>query len=437
MTTVSDQTAIPYPSTHLITSSLKSWIVCFTGALFYFYEFIQMNMFNAISKPLILEFKLSATTLGYLSSSYFYATVIFLFPAATILDRFSTRKVVLCALSVCVLGTFMFSQAQTLFVLTVSRFLTGIGSAFCFLSCVRLASRWFPPYRLALVIGLMVTFAMLGGFIAQTPLTLLINHLNWRQTLLIDAAIGLGIIVLIFTLVHDYPAQLSKLQQQQRKQLQSIGYWRSLRLALSKPYNWLCGIYSCLVNLPIFLLGGIWGILYLQQVHQLTKTSASYATSMLFIGTMLGAPFVGWLSDYLGKRQFLMIVGAISALIIVLCLMQIPHLSQLTLLTLFFLLGFATSTQVISYPLVAENNPPVITATAVSVISISILSGGIIFEPLFGWLLDQHWSGITQGGVRTYSAADFQFAMWLFPVVFAIALIAALVVPKIIRRQKI
>ncbi len=419
------------------TSNLKPWLVCFTAALFFFYEFIQMNMFNAISKPLITEFKLNATQLGYLSSSYFYATVLFLFPAATILDRFSTRRVILSALFICVMGTFLFSQAESLWVATTARFLTGIGSAFCFLSCVRLASRWFPPSKLALVIGLVVTFAMLGGFFAQTPLTILINYLDWRQAVLIDAVIGLAIMALIVAIVYDCPIQQTELQRQQRRQLQSLGYWRSLSLALRKPYNWLCGLYSCLLNLPIYLLGGIWGILYLQQVHSLEKTTASYVTSMLFIGTMLGAPFAGWFSDRLGRRRLPMLVGAAASIITVLCLMQIQHLSLVALLMLFFLLGFVTAAQVISYPLVAESNPPLITATSVSVISTCILSGGIIFEPLYGWLLDQHWLGLMQNGVRVYSVADFQFAMWLFPVAFAFAFIAALIVPETATRPKV
>ena len=148
----------------------KPWLVCFCAALFFFYEFIQMNVIGAMSGPLMDAFSMNVTQLGWFSSAYFYSTVLFLLPAAMILDRFSTKRVVLIALGICVFGNFLFSLASSMWLGVVARCLTGIGSAFCFLSCIRLASRWFPPSRMALVSGLIVTFAMTGGMVSQAPM---------------------------------------------------------------------------------------------------------------------------------------------------------------------------------------------------------------------------------------------------------------------------
>ena len=68
--------------------------------------------------------------------------------------------------------------------------MTGIGSAFCFLSCIRLASRWFPSHRMALISGIIVTMAMAGGMAAQGPMTWLAETFGWRHALMIDAAFG-------------------------------------------------------------------------------------------------------------------------------------------------------------------------------------------------------------------------------------------------------
>src|SRR5689334_404568 len=73
-------------------TSKLAWLVCFVGSLFFFYEFIQMNMFNAINTHLMHDFNLDAAELGSLSATYFLANVAFLLPAGIILDRFSTRK---------------------------------------------------------------------------------------------------------------------------------------------------------------------------------------------------------------------------------------------------------------------------------------------------------------------------------------------------------
>jgi len=99
MTIVSGQT---HPAPHTsATLSYQPWLVCFSAALFFFYEFIQMNMFNAVSTDLMRDFSLHATKLGKLSAYYFYANLIFLPIAGVLLDRFSTRLIILSALLFC------------------------------------------------------------------------------------------------------------------------------------------------------------------------------------------------------------------------------------------------------------------------------------------------------------------------------------------------
>jgi fucose permease len=88
--------------------AVKSWLVVLSAALFFFYEFIQMNMIGSLAPYLMQTFAIDATRLGNLSAAYFYSTILFLLPAGQILDRFSTRKVILTALLICSIGTFLF-----------------------------------------------------------------------------------------------------------------------------------------------------------------------------------------------------------------------------------------------------------------------------------------------------------------------------------------
>lgn len=402
------------------------WIVCLSAALFFFYEFIQMNMFNAISADLMRDFGINATLLGNLSAIYFYANLLFLPFAGMLLDRFSTRKIILTTMSLCAIGIGLFSLTHSYLWAGVFRFMSGIGSAFCFLSSIRLASRWFPATRMALISGLIVTMAMTGGMVAQTPLTLLVESFGWRNALLLDAGLGFIFMGIIYALVRDYPPEISRTQQQTiRQNLQNLGLYSSWRLAYLNGQNWLCGIYTCILNLPVALLGAIWGNLYLVQIEHFTRIQASYITTCLFIGTILGGPIVGLISDKIQRRTFPMRLGAIFSLAIILTIMYFHHLSLLTYCSLFFLLGFITSTQVISYPLVSESNSRMLTATSVSVVSFCAISGYAIFQPLFGWLMDLHWQGTLIDNVRIYSMNDFSRALWIMPIGFIIALTAS------------
>ena len=137
---------------------------------------------------------------------YFYANALCLLPVGNLIDRYSTKKMLLMAVSVCTVGTFMFALGTEYKVVAAGRFLVGCGASFCFLSCIRIASRWFSPNKMAFVTGMVVTMAMLGGLLAQTPFAMLVHYLgSWRQALLVNAFLGVVIWFAVLLIVQDRP----------------------------------------------------------------------------------------------------------------------------------------------------------------------------------------------------------------------------------------
>lgn len=406
------------------THSKLAWLVTLTAALFFFYEFIQMNLFNAINVQLRETFHLDAVQLGQLFSMYFYANALFLFPAGNLLDRFSTKKLLLTAVMVCTLGTFIFSIATEYWFAALGRFLVGAGASFCFLSCIRIASRWFPPQKMAFVTGIVVTMAMLGGLVAQTPFAFLTSYMgNWREAMFLNTALGVVITLAILFLVQDRPPDALAEAHTDQQQLKALGLWRCIKLAALNPQNWFGGLYTALVNLPVFILGGLWGIHYLVEVRHITLVQASYATTMFFVGVTFGSPAFGWLSDKIGRRILPMMIGAVLSIIVMFALMYLTDLSLTAIIGLFFLIGFVTSSQVLTYPMIAELNPIYLTSTAVSIDSVCIMISGFIFPPFFGWLMEQGAGQQTVSGVAVYTAQNFNHAMLIFPVAFILGLV--------------
>ena len=127
----------------MFQQKMMAWLVCISAGLFFSYELIQMHMLNSISPFIIKEFNLSATSFSYLSATYLLADVCFLIPAGMLLDRYSTRHIILIAMGFCIAGTFGFALAQDIYQACICHFLSGIGNAFCFLSCMMLVARWF------------------------------------------------------------------------------------------------------------------------------------------------------------------------------------------------------------------------------------------------------------------------------------------------------
>jgi MFS family permease len=397
----------------------KAWAVCLTAALVFFYEFLQMNMLNAISNSLIQEFFLSPVQLGLFSASFFYANAIFLLPAGILLDRFSTKKIVITVVCLCIGGTLLFAYSASLWLATIGRFITGLCNAFAFLACMQLAVRWFPPQRIALITGAIVTLGMLGGVMAQTPFALMVESLGWRMALVMDALLGVIIVIVVAYFVQDFPAQETRDYLTEKQQLTKLGFWKSLTLSVNNSHNWLAGLYTCFTNLPLALLGALWGNLYLMQAHHLNKAQASTTSTLLFIGMIIGSPLIGWFSDQLGLRKKAMLLGSFILLLISLTLPYMQPMPVLYLMFIFFLLGFCASIQVIGYAYVTEVNPRIISSTAMGFASVVLLAGCAIFQPLFGWLMKVNM--LSANAVHSY-----QTAIWLLPVAAAMSVIVAM-----------
>jgi MFS family permease len=389
------------------------WLVVFSAAMFFFYEFIQMQMFNAISHSLLGDFHVGATTLGYISSSFFLANVIFLFPAGMLLDRFSTRTIILISMWITVISTVLFALSHSIHAIGVYHFAAGIGNAFCFLSNIRLASRWFPPQKMALVLGAVIALAMFGGMVAQTPLT-------W----------------LIWAVIRDFPPGKEKFYETQRAELKELGIKKSIRLALSNFQNWFAGFFISFLNVPLMVLGGLWGSLYLTTVQHLTELQASYVISILFFGAMVGFPVIGWFSDKIKRRRLPMIIFSLLSLPIMLGIMYLQNLSLLLLLILFFSFGFVMGAQTVGYPAISESNDKSITGTAMGLSAVLIMGAPMILQPLYGWLMDKHWDGTVQNGMHVYTAQVYHSSMMMLMIVLFAGLLSSLCVKETYAREK-
>ena len=404
-------------------SALKPYLVVFTAALFFMFEFINMNSFNVLNDLLRQDFAVNALQISNLSAMYFYANVLFLIPAGLLLDRISTKKLLLSATFICVLSNFIFASTENFALAELCRFITGVGSTLALLSCALLTSRWITPKHAGMVMGFVVTMAMLGGMLAQQMTWLVHITGSWRLAVSAVALLGACFWLCIFFVVRDYPPSDHK-NPPTKLSPSSHRLWPNFALALGNKQIWCAGFYSSLINLSVMLLGALWGKDYLMISHGFTEPEAISSISMIFLGFMLGSPLFGIISDRVSRRKAPMLIGGVLNL---LCALLILHLSFSPFMgnVLFFSLGALSASQVISFPLIMESVPKHIIASSESIGATLIMGGGALFQPLFGWLLDK--LAINTGA---YSAANFNQALLLLPIAFLLATFAALFIQE-------
>ena len=114
----------------------------------------------------------------------------------------------------------------------------------------------------------------------------------------------------------------------------------------------MCYLY-CNIGFTSCCIRRDFGSLYWEQVKHLSRVDATFAPMMIFMGTIIGSPIAGWLSDRIELRRMPMIVGAVLSVIVSMNYL-FARLSLAEYILLLFLLGFTSSTQIISYPTVAR-----------------------------------------------------------------------------------
>jgi sugar phosphate permease len=295
-----------------------------------------------------------------------------------------------------------------------------VGGGFCFVGCIRVAANWYPDHRIALASGFIVSMGMLGGFVVQAPLSYLIDLYDWRAATLIVSLMGCVVTLLIFLFVEDRPKGVKF----ERRCIDLSELFTAMKQVFRNPQNWWCALYAGTINLPISLLGSLWGIPYLVHVYHLSELDAAHVCGLIFIGAMVGSLLVNAISNVLRSRKLPMLIGVMLALALLLyttAFMDSPSVTELA--WFFFILGVVTSTQVIAYPTVIESNPAALSSTATSIISIMCLTGGAISSPLFGYLL-MHFNTMESVPYKVVDPIAYETAIYMLPIALLITLLS-------------
>ncbi len=78
---------------------------------------------------------------------------------------------------------------------------------------------------------------------------------------------------------------------------------------------------------------------------------------------------------------------------------------------------------VVTFAAAKEVIHPHLSGMAVSVVNTGCFIGTAIMQPLFGYIVDRSWDGQVVGGVRLYSAGDYNHSFLLVLVFAVIAVI--------------
>jgi MFS family permease len=399
----------------------KGWLIWFTAALFYLYEFFVRVAPSAMEPELQTAFRLSAAGLGAAMGVYYFIYSPMQLLAGSFLDRFGAKHVLVPAALICTIGCLLEPFGSSPFLLSTARFLQGFGSAFAFVGTMYLAAEWFPRSMLAMLSGLTTSLGMAGAIIGNAGIADVVGKFGWHNALYVAGAVGIVITVLIALIV---PKE-SRARQNRAKETElsrGPGILKSLYIVYSNPQSWFAGIVGTALYMPLSVLGALWGESYIASVTGSDKVAAAGAVSMLYVGWMIGGPLAGWFSDHKGIRRNMLLYAGGATFVTTLVVVFVPHLSVAGAYVLLLVLGLASCSQVVCFVTAVEHNPPAVAGTAIAATNMMIMLLGGMGEWAFGAILD-FFGG--SGDATNYPETAYRKAILLLPIISAIGLAAA------------
>lgn len=416
-------------------TDVRAWFIWSFAGFFYLYQFILRNSPGVMTDDLMRDFMVEGCALGVLSACYLISYTALQIPVGLGMDRYGPTRLIRWSILLCIGGTALFAISHSFYLACFARLVIGAGSTCAFLGTLKLATNWFHPERLALVVGFTLLAGKIGASIGQAPLALLIDSFGWRGALLyVVVPLGLVLSAGVWMFLKDNPPE-GPLDPTADLDTSVQTLMIRLRNILSDYHIWALGIYGALMYAPLLVFVDLWGVPFLSKLYNIDKATAGSITTMFYIGVGFGSPLVAYFSDTIRGRKLPMILGALFSIVCNLIIIYVPDIPLLGMYALLFAAGFVFSSQPLIFSSVCQLTPHASNGTAISFTNMIVMLLGLILQPLVGWFLDWIWDGVMNNGIPLYTVADYRFALLSIPFCLVISLLLTPLIPETFPRE--
>ncbi len=408
------------------------WIMFGIVVSFYCFAYFLRVSPSTMKTELIQHFNISAAQYGHLAAFFYYAYTPMQIPVGVLLDKYGVRTSLMIACLICAIGVSVFISAETnYFVACFGRFLMGLGAAFGYISVLKISALWLPTRHFALAAGLTTALAMLSAIFTDFYLTKWVQLIGYKDALNSVVMTGIVLACIIFLFLRNRPRpEHAHRTPPYRSSFPELR--KGLRIILFSSQTWYIGAVGALMYLPASVFMDLWGIPYFQDAYSLSPQLAAQLMMMPFIGWIIGAPLIGYVSDKIGLRRPPLIISNIGAFLTMLLLLYFPYVSFILISIFLFLLGFFSSGQVLVFSLIREKNSNKLSGTSTATTNFMIMLGGVIFQPIVGILLNKHWTSHSSfvNGLQSFTPADYHFALGVIPIGLALSILFTLMITE-------
>lgn len=390
-----------------------AWLVWGLGAALYLIAFYQRVAPAVLVQELTREFTLTGAALGNLSAFYFYSYVAIQIPTGLIADRWGPRRLLTAGAALTAAGTLVFALAPTAYVANAGRLAIGAAAGVAFVAMLKLSSHWMPARQFALASGMALFVGVVGATIAGAPLRLVADAIGWRNVMMASAVVTAGVAVAIWLVARDDPSERGYDSYFPHAPGEGMGgsVWTDLKEVLAYRNTVLLFFIPGALSGIVLMFAGLWGVPFLTTHYGYSTPEAASIASLFLLAWSLSSIACGPISERVGGRKLPYIAGILLAMALWAAIIWVPGWSRPALLALLVALGMATGAFILNFAFAKESVPARLAGTVSGIANMGVMIGGMVMQPLVGWVLDRHWTGaLTPGGARLYDLSAYQSA---------------------------
>ena len=290
-------------------SSFIRWLALILISLAMFGNYYIYDSISPLADLLKEQLGFSDSNIGLLNAIYSFPNIIMVLIGGVIIDKIGTRKSVIIFTVLIMIGAVVTAINGSLVTMATGRLIFGLGAESMIVAITTIIARWFKGKELSFAFGINLTVARLGSFLALNSPTIAKSFFSdWQKPLLITVAAGIfALICIVFYYVLDVYAtkkyDMPKDGSQDKIEFKGlfkfgVSFWFITALCVT--------FYSAMFPFQTF------AIKFFQEAHGTTREVGGNLSSILTLAAMVFTPLFGLLSDKIGKRSLLMMLGAVA-----------------------------------------------------------------------------------------------------------------------------
>ena len=284
------------------------WLVLIFISFAMFGNYYIYDSISPLADLLVTQLKFSDSDIGLLNGIYSFPNIIMVLIGGIIIDRIGTKKSVLLFSLLVMIGAIVTALRGDIYMMAAGRLIFGLGAESMIVAITTVIARWFKGKELSFAFGINLTIARLGSFMAlNSPTWGKHFYETWQGPLWITVGAGAFAVVClaIFYGMDMYGDKKYKLEKEGNQD--KIVFREIFSFGMSFWYITLLCVtfYSAMFPFQTF------AIKYFQDAYCTSREVGGALSSILTLSAMFFTPLFGLLSDKIGKRSLLMMVGSL------------------------------------------------------------------------------------------------------------------------------